>query len=193
MGAIAQDRLDVLGVLSYEVTRSNFRARYAALSEDDFEDRFQDTMERFVKYFKNDGLNPLTAFNTMWRTWAGSNAERKREVKCETIIKYYDPEDVAYTNAGSYHFKDEDNLIRLYKRVKDKLNDKCRAVFLLTAAGYTMQEVADELHTSRQSCELYKNHATVLMAREAGLTNELSRLESKTSNRAEQLRVKKAH
>lgn len=184
-------RLDVLDVLSYEITWSNFRAKYPYLSDHDFEDRIQDTFERFIKYYQVGTLNPLTAFNTMWRTWAGSNAERRREVHNSSIISFYDPEDPEYTGVAYEDDGFEDNLMRLYRRIKGQLNDKCKAVFLLSQAGYSITEVADELRTSRQTCELYKNHVTVLLAREAGMTKELSRLEVRNAARNEAL--KKQH
>lgn len=165
--------------LDYNITKFKLRTRYPMLSEEDYEDRYHDTWERYLRYGVPEGINPLSAFIVMFRTWHTANAERKRVATASSIVEFYDPEDPAYTAAAYYEDELEDNVLRLYRRIQGSLNEKMKAVFLLSYQGYTIREIRDELYLNQGTVELYKQHVTVLMAREAGMTAQQSRYELK--------------
>lgn len=68
--------------VDYEVTKAFMYRKYWSTqwSYDDFEDRYHDAWEAYLRYGVPDGVVPLTAFCTMFRTQYSKRLENKLHV-----------------------------------------------------------------------------------------------------------------
>lgn len=134
-------------MLDYQITKDHMLSRWSWLN--DFEDRYHDVWEMFLRYPPPDTVNPLTAFKRMWSSWYTWTKERRREATAESIIEFLDPEDERYTNAASDGDGIPDNTLEvMIRRVLPQLSTQARAVGAMRLAGYTLSEIADELQVS---------------------------------------------
>lgn len=158
-------------VLDYDTTRLWLRKRYGWLSDEDFEDRYHDTWLYALEKGLKSTINPLTAFNTIFRTWSSHKQERRRAHQGTSLIRDVDAgmlhlvlygsqsssEPVEDTQLFSQHFTSSHNedLVSLIKRsgILERMSDFQYEVFKHKLEGYTFDEIAIELNSTPKSCE----------------------------------------
>lgn len=130
--------------LDYEVTKAWIYRKYwrNGWSYDDFEDRYQDSWESFLRYGVPEGMVPLTVFSTIFRTWYSQKQSRKRELKGESILVNMSDEDILMCDAG--YKLDTEQLLLSSKLNSLDLSDYHRAIMVMKLAGYSEREIADE-------------------------------------------------
>ena len=161
--------------LSYEITKRLVRSRFPQLSLEDFEDRYHDTWEIFLRYPPPPEVNELTAFLRMWHSWYNHSTKRNREYTTQALLTEQFEEEL---HDGVDNVLDDSyTLLRLLARVRPKLSEKMYATFVLLYQGYTQAEVKKLINLSMPTISDYYDHVVTLIARESGYSTKLSRYE----------------
>ena len=132
--------------LDYEVTKAFMYRKYwsSQWSYDDFEDRYHDAWEAFLKYGVPDGVVPLTAFCTMFRTQYSKRLENK-------MTSLLSEEEREAIDSG-YELDTDLCLLQCFMQ-KLELTDQARAVVKLKLAGFTNLEAGAVLKVSASRVE----------------------------------------
>lgn len=135
-------------VLDYEITKKFLFKKYwnPTWSDADFEDRYHDSWELMLRYGVPDGINPLTAMCTVFRTWHSRKQETKRQLKGEYLVTYLSDEALADVDGG-YHL-DTDSLLLKSQIDRLELSPYHQAVMLMKLAGYSNVEIGNEFGVS---------------------------------------------
>ena len=158
-------------VLDYDTTRLWLRKRYGWLSDEDFEDRYHDTWLEVLEKGLKSTINPLTAFKTMFHTWAARKQERRRVQQGTSLIRSVEPTVFHMITDGWYqinhfssdidlfdgyfHTSESNDLVSLIERSKilERMSDFQYEVFKHKLEGYSFDEMAIELNSTAKSCE----------------------------------------
>jgi DNA-directed RNA polymerase specialized sigma24 family protein len=149
-------------ILDYDRTKQYIAARNRVDSRDpDFEDRYQDTWEHFLRHWNGEG-NPLGAFSLMYAQWYTKKQERMRTkmwvsvydmihiVKQERFEEAVDP----WAFFEDHHTGMCPDKYALQEAVqKAKLTTAQVDLLLLTLLGHSSSDVSDLMNISRQSVE----------------------------------------
>lgn len=132
--------------IDYEVTKAFVYRKYwnSQWSYDDFEDRYHDAWEAYLRYGVPDGVVPLTAFCTMFRT----QYSKRLEHKMHTILSDEEREAVD----SGYELDTDLCLLQCFMK-KLKLTDQDKAVVKLKLSGLTNLEAGTALKVSASRVE----------------------------------------
>jgi DNA-directed RNA polymerase specialized sigma24 family protein len=151
-------------ILDYDRTKQYIAARNRVDSRDpDFEDRYQDTWEHFLRHWNGEG-NPLGAFSLMYTQWYTKKQERMRTKMWVSVF------DLAPRDAGrgtthepvydpweyitDYHTVMCPDKYALQEAVQNaKLTTAQVDLLLLTLLGHSSSDVSELMNISRQSVE----------------------------------------
>lgn len=165
-------------ILDYERTKSYIAARNRVDSRDpDFEDRYQDTWEHFLRHWNGEG-NPLGAFSLMYTQWYTKKQERIRAKMWVSVYEMFfsggqqgmfDDHVDPWDYLEDYHTVMCPDKYALQEAVqKVKLTIGQVDLLLLTLLGHSSSDISELMNISRQSVESrYKkilNKITVVLS-----------------------------
>lgn len=136
--------------LDYETTKGWLRSKFWYISEQGFEDRYHDTLVRFLSYQPNLKVKPLTIIARMFLTVYSYKDRREPLDTSDSYEQENEDGDVYHIHHEELvqeHSTDALDLLRIVKKVQ--LSELQAAVLRGTLEGMTDQQIADELKVGR--------------------------------------------